>query len=136
MISSTKNYIAAGLAAHLDGLVLLGRRSKNCFKLAGHWSMPCGMIDPGETPEQAAVREFFEETGVQAHGPVTFLDDFEMTEDKHFALFSMPLKDLIFPSTNAIDAIEHDEWGFFRITKNTLPLPMTKETRKSLLKIT
>jgi 8-oxo-dGTP pyrophosphatase MutT (NUDIX family) len=135
MISSTKNYIAAGIVAYIGDLVLLGRRSKNCFNLAGHWSMPCGMIDPGETPEQAAVREFFEETGVQPRGEVLFLDDFVVKEDKYFALFSMKLNDLIFPSTNAIDAIEHDEWGFFKIKKNTLPTPMTRETRDGILKL-
>ena len=135
MISSTKNYIAAGIVAYIGDLVLLGRRSKNCFNLAGHWSMPCGMIDPGETPEQAAVREFFEETGVQPRGEVLFLDDFVVKEDKYFALFSMKLNDLIFPSTNAIDAIEHDEWGFFKIKKNTLPTPMTRETRDCILKL-
>ena len=135
MISSTKNYIAAGIVAHIGGLVLLGRRSKNCYNLAGHWSMPCGMIDPGENPEQAARREFFEETGVRAHGEVLFLDDFVVKEDKYFALFSMELNDLIFPSSDAIDAIEHDEWGFFKIKKNTLPNPMTKETRDCILKL-
>lgn len=31
-----------------------------------HWVLPKGHIDPGETPEQAAVREIREETGVRA----------------------------------------------------------------------
>lgn len=135
MISSTKNYIAAGIVAHIGGLVLLGRRSKNCCNLAGHWSMPCGMIDPGESPEQAARREFFEETGVQPPKEVSFLDDFVVKEDKYFALFSTQLNDLIFPSIDAIDSIEHDEWGFFKINKNALPTPMTKEARDCILKL-
>ena len=97
--------------------------------------MPCGMIDPGENPEYAARREFFEETGVRANKEIKFLDDFEVKEGKYFALYSMQIDDLIFPSNDAIDAIEHDEWGFYRIEKNSLPLPMTKETRNAILKL-
>jgi len=135
MISSTKEYIAAGIVAQFGDLVLLGRRSKNCYNLAGHWSMPCGMIDPGESPEYAARREFFEETGVRANKEIKFLDDFEVKEGKYFALYSMQIDDLLFPSNDAIDAIEHDEWGFFKIAKNSLPLPMTKETKNAILKL-
>lgn len=29
------------------------------------WGLPGGKIDPGETPSEAAVRELFEETGIQ-----------------------------------------------------------------------
>jgi 8-oxo-dGTP diphosphatase len=43
-----------------DGRVLLARRRDN-----GRWSLPAGMIDPGEQPADAAVREVFEETGVR-----------------------------------------------------------------------
>lgn len=135
MTFSGKKYFAAGIAAHFNGLVLLGRRSKNCHNLAGHWSIPCGMIELSETPKQAAYREFFEETGCQIKGEVKLLDEFEVQENNFFALFSTELKDLIFPSSRAIDAIEHDEWGFFKIGSNTLPTPMTKETRAALLKL-
>jgi len=97
--------------------------------------MPCGMIDPGENSEYAARREFLEETGVLANKEIKFLDDFEVKDGKYFALYSMQIDDLIFPSNDAIDAIEHDEWGFFKIEKNSLPSPMTKETRGAILKL-
>ena len=30
----------------------------------GHWSVPAGVVDPGEQPADAAVRETYEETGI------------------------------------------------------------------------
>ncbi len=51
---------AAVVAAGPDGLhVLLIRRSDN-----GLWALPGGMVEPGERPESAAVRELAEETGL------------------------------------------------------------------------
>jgi 8-oxo-dGTP pyrophosphatase MutT (NUDIX family) len=34
---------------------------------AGVWALPKGNIDPGERPDETAIREVFEETGVRAH---------------------------------------------------------------------
>lgn len=45
-----------------DDRVLLGRRSDN-----GLWSVISGILDPGEQPAPAALREVREETGVEAH---------------------------------------------------------------------
>jgi len=52
---------AAGVVLDGDGRVLLGRRSDT-----GNWGLPGGIIDPGEEPADAAVREIYEETGVIA----------------------------------------------------------------------
>jgi 8-oxo-dGTP pyrophosphatase MutT (NUDIX family) len=41
--------------------VLLGRRNDT-----GNWTLPGGIIDPGEQPADAACREIYEETGVIA----------------------------------------------------------------------
>jgi 8-oxo-dGTP pyrophosphatase MutT (NUDIX family) len=40
--------------------VLVGKRADN-----GHWRLPAGVLEPGEQPAQALVREVLEETGVQ-----------------------------------------------------------------------
>ena len=45
-----------------DGKVLLQRRADN-----GLWTMHGGAIEIGEVPEDAAKREFFEETGLRAN---------------------------------------------------------------------
>ena len=41
------------------GQLLLARRSDN-----GRWSLPAGVVDPGEQPADALLREVHEETGV------------------------------------------------------------------------
>ena len=43
------------------GEILLGRRSDN-----GKWSLIAGVLDPGEQPADAVIREVREETGVEA----------------------------------------------------------------------
>jgi len=135
MTSSNKGYHAAGIAVKLNKLVLLGRRTSICQNLAGYWSVPCGLIEKGETPENAARREFFEETGICAKKNISLIGDFEIATHKYFALFSFEVENLIFPSMSAQDAFEHDEWGFFKIEKKTLPSPMTTELIDLIVKL-
>jgi A/G-specific adenine glycosylase len=45
------------------GRVLVQQRPEGGM-LAGLWEFPGGKVEPGETPEQAVVREFREETGL------------------------------------------------------------------------
>lgn len=53
-----------GVVIDSNGLVLL-REPANHF--GGYfWTFPKGKADPGETPEQAALREVLEETGCRA----------------------------------------------------------------------
>ncbi len=51
---------AGGLVFNPAGEVLL-LRDRN-----GYWVFPKGHVEPGETPEQTAVREVAEETGINA----------------------------------------------------------------------
>jgi 8-oxo-dGTP diphosphatase len=51
-------------AAILDGNRLLAARRLEPPDLAGGWELPGGKVDPGETDEQALVRECHEELGV------------------------------------------------------------------------
>ena len=51
-------------AAILDGDRLLAARRLEPPELAGGWELPGGKVDPGETDEEALVRECREELGI------------------------------------------------------------------------
>jgi len=55
--------VATAVLIDRGGEVLLVRRVNEPQQ--GKWSLPAGFIDAGEDPKAAAVREVFEETGLQ-----------------------------------------------------------------------
>lgn len=56
-----KREFSAGGIVFKDHKVLLTKHSQN-----KHWSFPKGLIDPGQTTEEAALREVKEEGGIEA----------------------------------------------------------------------
>ena len=68
--------VGVGVIVEREGKLLLVRRSAHG---AGSWSTPGGYLDHGEAPEDTAIRETREETGVEL-GSARFLG---VTNDVH-----------------------------------------------------
>lgn len=56
--------LVVGAAILRDGRLLAARRSRPP-ELAGRWELPGGKVEPGESPEEACVRECREELAVE-----------------------------------------------------------------------
>lgn len=56
--------VAAVALVDPDGRVLIAQRPEG-KAMAGLWEFPGGKIEPGETPEQALMRELHEELGIE-----------------------------------------------------------------------
>ncbi|MBI2018207.1 NUDIX hydrolase [Candidatus Daviesbacteria bacterium] len=56
-----REFSAGGIVFNKANQVLLTKHSQN-----KHWSFPKGLIDPGQTSKEAAIREVREEGGVEA----------------------------------------------------------------------
>lgn len=61
----TRLVVCVGTIVLKDNQVLFIRQAKD-QSLEGQWSIPWGFVDNEETPESAALRETFEESGVKA----------------------------------------------------------------------
>jgi predicted NUDIX family NTP pyrophosphohydrolase len=59
-------------------------------KDAGAWSIPKGLVDPGEDMLAAAKREFQEETGVLPEGDFLSLGTFKQPSGKLISVWSVP----------------------------------------------
>jgi ADP-ribose pyrophosphatase YjhB (NUDIX family) len=106
-----------------DGRFLLIRRMNP--PSADLYAFPGGRAEPGETPEQTALREFFEETGIEARNPVLFATydlNGDKDDDRHFFLSVFRVE--ADASTEAIAADDAADSGWYSIEEiRTLPVP-------------
>ncbi|MET7680706.1 NUDIX hydrolase [Streptomyces sp. NPDC005423] len=81
--------LAAAVVMDGQGRVLLVRRSGTERFLPYVWGVPCGKLEPGEAPEDGALRELKEETGllgevVRKVGESSFVSDYRGHETKNW----------------------------------------------------
>ena len=84
------------------------------------WEMPGGKVNAGESPEEAAIREFHEETGYDV-GSLTVIE----TEDNGLVYMGIVGKKLpIVPDAREIAGV-----AFFRELPDKLSFPLVEYTR-------
>ncbi len=84
------------------------------------WEMPGGKVDPGESPEAAAIREFHEETGYD----VGSLKIIEVEDGGLVYTGTVGPKLSIIPNASEIAEV-----GFFRELPDDLSFPLVEYTR-------
>ena len=88
----TRPLLAASVAVIRDGRVLVAARARP--PLAGQFSLPGGLVEPGETLAEAALRELREEVAVEAEilglvRPVEVIErDAAGTVRRHFVVMA------------------------------------------------
>lgn len=105
--------------------VLLGLRSSSLGK--GCWCFPGGFLEFGETPEQCAIRETYEETGlIISHvrsGP-WLNDSFKETNSQYITLLMNGLYNGGEPEVKEKDKFETWQWFSFDELPSPLFLPI------------
>lgn len=77
---------------HRDGGVLLQHRDdRPDIEWPGAWSLFAGRVEPGETPEAAALREIEEELELRLQPPLSLVHHFESDGREQF-VFHAPLR--------------------------------------------
>ena len=121
--------VGFGIMVLKDNKVLLGKRHDDPEKAdsalhgEGTWTMPGGKLHFKEAPEEGAVRELKEETGLTTRKESLRLVSMgnEIVEDAHFITFGFLCTE--FQGTpSVLEPDEITEWEWFDI--DSLPSPM------------
>lgn len=129
--------VRVGVAVMLlkDGKVLLGKRNDDPLKAdselhgEGTWTLPGGKMDFHEEIKEAARRELYEETGVQAKKLELMSIGNEIVPDKHFVTIGFLCRDFEgTPETKEPEEIERWEW----FLPQNLPSPMFPPSEKAI----
>lgn len=115
---------------HAGGIVFRQREGKIFYLIVrakpnpSHWVVPKGHIEAGESPEAAALREIWEETGVQAK-IIASLGTLDFSYDDKHIISIIYLMEYIGQS----DPLEKREinWGLYEETVNLLTFEDTRE---------
>jgi mutator protein MutT len=107
-------YLAVSAAIFRDGRVLIARRAKGAS--TGVYTLPGGVVEAGETLQQAVVREVMEETGIVVEpialaGQREFITrDAEGRVSRHFVILCFACRWISGDGTPALEELSELRW--------------------------
>lgn len=101
-----------------DGRVLLLRRADAEENFPGHWAFPGGKCEEGETAQDAAERETYEEVGDCSFDGIKSIHSGRTEHGWDHTTFAVPVKDSFAPRLNG----EHNDWCW--VYPDELPDPV------------
>lgn len=119
--------------------VLMCKRAPN-KTLPNVWSIPSGHIEDGESPGQAAIREYFEETNIELTTDIQlvgfvnkFNNDDTIKKGMMYVFYTeTDDEDMVPDLENASDGFEHTECKFF--SYDDLPYEKKNEDLMKIIK--
>jgi len=128
--SGATGHAAGILFVAPDGDVLLCRRSSTETNYGGHWALPGGKAEEGETPAAAAAREASEELGINvdpAAAPWKLLDQRITPTGMAFSTFAVPTDKKFAPRLN------DEHVGYAWVPLDQLPSPVHPGVQETLM---
>lgn len=101
--------MATGVLVH-DGLILAQKRRADDV-WGNLWEFPGGVVENGETPEQAVVREYLEETGLAVNHPVPIASFKHSYTRYRVTLHAFSVSLLSRPDELALQAAQEHRWA-------------------------
>jgi len=128
-VEARRPIVGIGVIILRDHRILLGKRRSSHG--AGDWSPPGGHLDFGETPENCAIREVYEETGLSIENVrfVGITNDIFLSEQKHYLTLFM-MADCLTGVPELREPDKCEEWVWYDWTN--LPEPLFLPLRNLL----
>lgn len=119
--------LVVGAVVQHDGRVLLLQRPEHDF-MGGIWELPSGKVEPGESLDQALIREVKEETGLSVTALRTYLGsfDYQSGSGKKSRQFNFAVD---VDSSEPVKLQEHDAYTWTSLTEEA---PVTDAIRDVL----
>lgn len=119
--------LVVGAVVQHDGKVLLLQRPEHDF-MGGIWELPSGKVEPGESLDQALIREVEEETGLSVTALRTYLGsfDYQSGSGKKSRQFNFAVD---VDSSEPVKLQEHDAYTWTSLTEEA---PVTDAVRDVL----